>query len=179
MRKGPAPSSLFTRLSDAWTTLVQRLNGTAEQSRIYRSAFCKRSGRTVVFEDDGKSGWFYLSVPGRLDPAAAAWVYNRGETPDAPDEDSAREGAAPRASSSQILPGGGLVAEDDDEFANSEFVVKWSNDGCSAALLINGEPQAFIENAEEGYSRWLSRSCEWGHPWAEEWYQTLFIKKTP
>lgn len=177
MPQRPAPASLFTRLSDALTTLFKRSSAPAEEARIFRRAFCERSRRTMVFEDDGQSGWLYLSVPGRLDPAAAVWVYNRGETPDAFTGYSDSDDRAPRAPASHMLPGGGLAADDDDEFANSEFVARWANDGCSVALLINGEPRAFIENAEEGYSKWLSRSGEWGHPWVEERYQALFIEK--
>jgi hypothetical protein len=125
------------------------------------------SRRWAVFEDDGVSGWLYLTFPGIERPAADCWIYNRVAAPERLNP-AEHFGGPPLAIRSVVKRGSRLRRAPKVKFG-------WAEDGESVALFIGGEPWGMIVKGEKrGYSICLAKDCSWGHPWDERLFQTLF-----
>ncbi len=128
-----------------------------------------RSKKEARFEDHGHSAWLYLTGPDSKVVLADCWIYNRIPAP----EDS--EIAQYKTSSP---PAPVSYAHTNAEFTplhSDIFEFKWSPDGRSVALLINGIPFGFIPpGAQRGYSKHLTKTGLWGREWDEKLYLILF-----
>jgi hypothetical protein len=119
--------------------------------------------RRAVVEDDGDVAYLYLTEPHLTKIAAAAWIYNR-------------------ANFAVILPpGSGAESLDAGAFggpgnpAARDWILYWSRDGHSVAVLADGFPMACIINAANpGYSRGLTTSTSIGNAWDGGIYATIF-----
>jgi hypothetical protein len=124
------------------------------------------SRRWAVFEDDGVSGWLYLTAPNEERPIADCWVYNRIPASTAETSRAYMErGSAPPASAEYI--------DSEAHYTGAEqplvqFV--WAGDGESVAVLIDHLTLGAIiagGGPGGGFSRHLTRPGPWGKPWNE------------
>src|SRR5687768_17060835 len=84
------------------------------------------SRRYAIFEDDGRTGWLYLTAPDGPRPVADVWVYNRSAPPDRPgDLDRSR----PPPMTGEFAGVGAVVEEPD----RSSWRFRWSADGEAVA----------------------------------------------
>jgi hypothetical protein len=129
------------------------------------------SHRRAVFEDDGISGWLYLTEPESQKPIADSWIYNRVSVKESAEEYMSR-GTAPPAPLSYAGPDAEMAADE------SDFSLLWAGDGESVALFINRSLVGFIvSGGPRGYSRNLVKEGPWGIPLDEELYRTVFERK--
>jgi hypothetical protein len=127
------------------------------------------SKKEARFEDQGHSAWLYLSRTDSPVVAADCWIYNRIPAPNE-SEISQFKTSSPPAVESCAHPHAEFTPIDSDIFE-----LKWSRDGRSVALLINGIPFGFISpGVQRGYSKHLLKTSPWGHQWDEGLYQILF-----
>jgi hypothetical protein len=125
--------------------------------------------RWAVFEDDGVSGWLYLTEPRQMRPVADCWIYNRIEDI-AASAFSITPGSPPPACTEFIIPGAQYARRDSPEVA-----FEWTLDGEGVAVRINGTPVGFIApGTAKGYSRFLAMESPWGKPWDAELFARLF-----
>ena len=91
-----------------------------------------------AFDDSGHSAWLYVTNPNSPVVTADCWIYNRIT---APQESEIRKyrTSSPPAVASYAHPHAEFTPLQSDIF---EF--KWSHDGRSVAVLINGIPFGFI-----------------------------------
>jgi hypothetical protein len=130
-----------------------------------------RSRRSAVFEDDGVSGWLYLTARSEKRIVADCWVYNRIPAPDLCEIEGYR-GTQPPAGAGYAGPDG-LVPEPD----KSAMAFLWSEDGESLAFLNSGSALGFIVAGEpRGFSRHLRRSGPWGHVWDTDRFNAVFVR---
>ena len=128
-----------------------------------------RSKRSVIFEDDGKSSWLYLTEGDNLRPVSDAWVYNRILAPNPSELDNFRPGPPP-------APIG--YTDDSAICSNPESSIWkfiWSEDGDSVSLLKDEQSCVFLTaNSTTGYSRNLLTRGPWGKPWNEKLFCKIF-----
>src|SRR5262245_1909246 len=123
------------------------------------------SKRWAIFEDDGETGWLYMTRPDSLRPASSCLVYNRQPPPQSIARDQARDAAPPatrtHASSEALVA---AVSE-------AELEVRWASSGTAAVVLLRGDPRAMVIVGEPlGWSKALSREGPYGHPWSAATY---------
>jgi len=127
------------------------------------------SNQQARLEDDGHSAWLYLTKENSPVVTADAWIYNRIAAPSDTEIVNFKTASPPAVSS---------YAHANARFTplpSDTFEIKWSADGRSVALLINGIAFGFIPpGALRGYSRHLVKDGPWGHHWDEKLYQILF-----
>ena len=134
------------------------------------SEYHPSSRRHAVFEDDGRSGWLYLTAPGETRPVADAWVYNRIAPPAAIDR-SGRSRPPPAIAS---CVGPGAVVTDP---AGSTWSFRWSSDGEAVALLRDGAAvAAILPGRKTGLSANLTAECPWGSPLTSDALETAGLK---
>jgi hypothetical protein len=127
------------------------------------------SRRWAVFEDDGVSGWLYLTEPGSENPTSDCWVYNCVGVTESADKYMAR-GVAPPAPASYTDTNSEITVGDE-----SAFGFRWAEDGESVAIFINDLLMGFIISGQKrGYSRNLVKNGPWGNPLDEGLYKTVF-----
>lgn len=115
------------------------------------------SRRWAVFEDDGISGWLYLTEPESEKPIADCWIYNRVAVTKSADE-YISGGTAPPAPSSYTTPDAEMTADETD------LTFLWAGDGESVALFIKGSLVGFVVSGRQrGYSRNLVKEGPWGN----------------
>jgi hypothetical protein len=121
-----------------------------------------KSNRHATLEDDGRTGWFYLSAADSLRPVADAWVYNRNDPPEDVD-DSDRERPPPLISRFASI--GAVVSLP----SKVKWTIRWSDDGHSVAIYSDGRAVALLTARQKhGYSLGLSSECPWGKPLTPE-----------
>ncbi len=129
------------------------------------------SGRHVIFQLDGHSGWLYLSGSGEQAPEKDAFVFSTGEMVSLEEALSAAQAGIPPALVREYASEQAVIA---DAHAD-EFFFWWSSDGESVALMRQGEPLAMIDaESEHGYSKALGLSGFYGMPWQQEHYESRF-----
>lgn len=127
------------------------------------------SRRLAVLEDDGKSGWLYVTDPDSRKPIGDGWVFNRVAAPQIEAIKSYRGGPPPAAA--------GYASENAlcDDPLSHEWSFVWSSDGESVAVAKDGEAVAFIVGDQKGgYSRELMKEGPWGHHWSVELFRLKF-----
>jgi hypothetical protein len=130
------------------------------------------SRRWAVFEDDGVSGWLYLTEPESERPTSDCWIYNGLAITESAEEYRSR-GMAPPAPSSYIGPEAEMIEADE-----SAFSFQWAHDGESVALFMNDLLMGFIVSGQQrGFSRYLVKEGSWGNPLDEELYSIVFGQK--
>lgn len=127
------------------------------EDRIFESELNNISNIHAVFEDDGMTGWAYLydENTGRI--IADCWIYNVPDTNNLPQTE--------RKDSPPILPKELLVDEPIlfDEVKSVSF--KWSDDGCSVYIIINGIVIAHIDpRSSKSQNVNIKTPCPWGEP---------------
>jgi hypothetical protein len=124
--------------------------------KIFISQKNSISLRWAIFEDDGYSGWLYLTLPDEEKPIADCWIYNRIEAPE-PTEIKQFKNWPPPATS-EYASSDSILSNPDE----TEFIFKWSKDGNSVALIFNNIPFGYIIcNRKLGFSRNLIKSGPW------------------
>jgi hypothetical protein len=127
------------------------------------------SGRHAILEDDGKTGWLYLTEAKSLKPVGDVWVYNRVPAP-APEQIKQFRGGPPPAPIGHALPSGQCMNPNDLKWS---FL--WSPDGESVAVIQNSTPTAFVIGGKKrGHSLHLQKTGPWGEKWSEELYSKIF-----
>jgi hypothetical protein len=127
-----------------------------------------RSGRYAVFEDDGTTGYLYLSAPHVPRPVQDCWIYNRIPAPTS--LAGGERDAPPPVPASHCVPS----AQQSEAPDPGRLQLQWSMDGESVALLLDGLPLGLLSAAEPaGYARYLTQPCPWGRPWDEACYTRL------
>lgn len=129
------------------------------------------SRRSAVFEDDGTTGYLYLTEPESQKVARDCWLYNRIPAPD-PSEIKQYRGSPPPAARGHAGPDAQLATPAEDTVS---FL--WSSDGNAACAVIDGEPIGFViagEAGHGGYSRHLIRAGPWGKSWDEQRFNEVF-----
>jgi hypothetical protein len=124
------------------------------------------SRRWAVFEDDGVSGWLYLTAPDEERPVADCWVYNRIPAPTAEmARGYAESGSPPPACVDYVGPEALYTGAD-----RPQVQLRWAEDGESVAVLIDQVALGAIiagGGSGGGFSRHLTRPGPWGQPWNE------------
>jgi hypothetical protein len=135
----------------------------------FRSEQHPGSRRWAILEDDGRSAWLYLSEPGTPKPIADSWIYNRVRLIEPAQLPEFRGGPPPAAK--EVASEECLLTDPDP--SHMSFV--WSRDGRSVAFVLGGKALGFIvDGGNPGYSRYLLKTCSWGHPWDEKLYRNVF-----
>lgn len=128
-----------------------------------------RSKKEARFVDHGHSAWLYLTNSDSQVVVADCWIYNRIPAPKESEITQYKTSSPPAVAS---------YAHAHAEFTplqSDNFELKWSPDGRSVALLINGIPFGFIPpGVQRGYSKHLTKTGPWGHKWDEKLYLILF-----
>jgi hypothetical protein len=120
------------------------------------------SKRHATLEDDGRTGWFYLSAPNSLRPVADVWVYNRNHPPEDVD-DSDRERPPPLIS--RFASTGAVLSSP----SKVKWKIRWSDDGHTVALYRDSRAIALLTARQKhGYSLGISSECPWGKPLTSE-----------
>jgi hypothetical protein len=116
------------------------------------------SRRYAVLEDDGRTGWLYLTVGRESRPVADVWVYNRfAPTEQVENDDRSRPPAIVKR-----FTAGDVAVDDPGRF---EWRFRWSADGEAVALLRDGVIVALIGRGERrGCSAGIAAACPWGGP---------------
>lgn len=127
------------------------------------------SERWVIFEDDGISGWLYLTNPNEKKPIADCWIYNRIEAPASSEIKNFKNGPPP--ASNEYAGPYALVAEPDE----LKIRFKWSNDGNSVALILDGNALGYIVTGSKvGFSKNLTKIGPWGNLFDQSSFDKLF-----
>lgn len=128
-----------------------------------------RSKKEARFVDHGHSAWLYLTNSDSQVVVADCWIYNRIPAP------KESEIAQYKTSSPPAVASYAHAHAEFTPLQSDNFELKWSPDGRSVALLINGIPFGFIPpGVQRGYSKHLTKTGPWGHKWDEKLYLILF-----
>lgn len=145
----------------------------SSETDFFLESYSDYSRRTAIFEDNGTSGWLYLTAVESSDIAKDAWVHNRIPAPNPADISKFRPEPPPAAKG---YAGAGALCQDPKRHL---WQLIWARDGNAVALLKDGMPVAFIsESASKGCSRELLKDGPWGLAWSEKRYETLFPDAT-
>ena len=130
-----------------------------------------RSRRFADFEDDGTTGYLYLTEPNGSKIAKDCWVYNRIPAPE-PSELQSYRGLPPPAAR-------GYAGPDAERPEPPEGSVRflWSVDGDAVCVVIADVPSGFVvigDGGHGGYSRHLIAESAWGKPWDEDRFGAVF-----
>ena len=129
------------------------------------------SRRIAMLEVDSASAWLYLYYPDERRPEKDVFAYSVGllvTTERA--REVAKAGTQPPLASEYASPSAVL-----SDAKPEEFSLRWSTDGESVALIIEGRPLAMIvSGGKRGYSAALGKSGPFGEPWYEELYRATF-----
>ncbi len=138
---------------------------------MYISEQHPSSRRFAIFEDDGTTGYLYLTAPDDAKPAGDCWVYNRFPAPE-PAEIKKYRGLPPPAARGYAGPNAQRSAPPE-----GSVIFLWSQDGNAVSLLIDGDPNGFLifgEAGHGGYSLHLIKEGPWGKPWDQERFREVF-----
>ncbi len=128
------------------------------------------SKRYAIFEDDGVSGWLYITGPDDMTFIGDCWIYNRIPAPDPIIIGAFRPGPPPAP---QGFAGPNALQALPDW---SSIRLLWSDDGNAVALLMNNLPVGFVvADDKRGVSRHLANNGPWGLIWNQELYDKNFI----
>lgn len=141
---------------------------------IFISEYNSISGRRAIFEDDGKSGWLYLTNQNDQSIAGDCWIYNR--IPPIPiDAVACYQDNPPPPVSIEYATTEAII--DIVEKCHLHFL--WSNDGESVALLLGQSAYGFISMHEHrGYSKKLIKDGPWGFVFDEVKYIEIFYSSS-
>lgn len=127
------------------------------------------SRRWAVVANEGASVWLYLTEPDGKKPIADCWLLNTALAPT--DLHEYRAGmSAPPATQAYAGPDsrGPVPVEGTVEF-------RWSDDGESVAVLVNGDLLGFIAaGSKRGFSKHLVAAGPFGRPLDRGLYARLF-----
>ncbi len=141
----------------------------ASEDAIFLEAKHETSGRLAVLEDDGNSGWLYLTEPNTRRPVADAWVYNRIPAPTVSEVKAHRGGPPPAAIG---YASDSALCESPREH---EWTIIWTADGHSVAIAKDGVPAAcIVANQNPGFSRELIKDGPWGRVWSDAEFARVF-----
>jgi hypothetical protein len=130
------------------------------------------SRRRAIVEDDGRAAWLYLTRPDSSEPIADCWLYNRVPAPAGCEagQDDPRVVPASHVASPAPFPA----------TAEPAVQLRWSEDGESVAVSIDGRLAGFIANAAgPGYSAQLRLGGAFGNVLDDDLYAALFEVAAP
>lgn len=120
------------------------------------------SGRTAVIADEGDSVWVYLTRPDDAAIERDGWLFNKPSAPAEPEPDDYQAQGTPPPAPARFIVSDGTRALPEPR----SFGVRWSSDGHTALVLLDGLAIASVSASEErGMSRYLREACGWGVPW--------------
>lgn len=129
------------------------------------------SKRFCILDDDGESGWLYLTEPEDGKYVADAFAYNRINPIPNSKVKEYRDRPPP------ICESHASVDARFEHPNSSHFEFIWSTDGESVALLCSANPMAMIIDAKKyGYSKGINVDGPWGHPWDQALYNENFAE---
>ena len=134
-------------------------------------AFTSRaSQRTAVIAEELGSIWLYLSRPNERAPEHDCWLLNTDDPPR--DHGYYRQQKSPPPAPADRLLAGGTTPPP----APERWAVEWSDDGESAAALLDGQPIGFIASGHQrGYARYIADGAQpWALPWPDDTYNEVF-----
>jgi hypothetical protein len=156
-----------------WSVLVTigvvAYGGPCLAEEIFISSHNDVSNRFAVLEDDERVAYLYLTARGTQRPERDAIAYVRNAPPETVDwKAAASEGNPPMLDRAHATMAAVIPAP-----IASDFSVRWSPDGESAALLYKGDPIALVLASERmGYSKAVASECPLARPWDE----ALFVR---
>ena len=118
------------------------------------------SNRTIIIDEDERTGWAYLTKPYNQSIDMDCWLYNKINTPNDYEFLSPQE--LPPPVPQKFLKSGysWIITMDANKIS-----FKWSIDGESVYILINNEILAFIDaNSRKSFNVNLIEDCAWGKP---------------
>ncbi len=129
------------------------------------------SRRFAVFEDDGTTGYLYLTAPDDQKPERDCWIYNRIPAPE-PSEMKNCRGSPPPAAR-------GYAGQHAHQPEPPEEAVRflWSDHGEAVCVCLGDRPTGFLvlgDGGHGGYSRHLIAEGGWGKPWDETRFREMF-----
>ncbi|BCU77820.1 hypothetical protein llg_25350 [Luteolibacter sp. LG18] len=140
-----------------------------DEEDLFLSLGSEASGRAAVVEGDGYSVWLYLTAPGQQRPVADGIVCSLVPPTDelvSPYGDGGPPVLLRKHASDMAVQTG---------FSAGDIGLLFSQDGHSVAVILRGEPWAYISHTENrGYSKGLSLDGPFGHPWDQEEFDRLF-----
>jgi hypothetical protein len=129
------------------------------------------SGRTAVIADEGDSVWLYLTDSEQPEIERDCWLFNTPSAPAEPDPADYEARSAPPPAPAHFISAEGKRTLPEE----GSFRVRWSADGHSVAVLLDGAPLGVATMTEErGLSRYLLEAGAWGRPWDEARFELLF-----
>jgi hypothetical protein len=132
---------------------------------------CETSGRVAIVEDLGDSVWVFLTPPDESSIEQDCWLFNTPAAPPDPDVDSYRERSLPPPVPAQLRHAQGQR----EVPAAERFSARWSDDGDSVAIALDGVEIAVASaSLERGMARYLIEESGWGSPWDEALLKRLF-----
>jgi hypothetical protein len=139
--------------------------------QIFLESRSTLSGRTAIFDDDGKVAYLYLTKPQSMQPERDAIVYSRVNPASGEEwQAAAKQRGAPPLPRKLASANGVLLNP-----SQREFSILWSADGNAAAILRDGVPLAFASSGERfGYSKAVMKSSPLVNLWDQARYQALF-----
>lgn len=129
------------------------------------------SGRTALVADEGDSVWLYLTHSAQSEIERDCWLFNTPGAPDEPDPAEYEAQSSPPPAPQHFITEQGKRAVPEER----QFRVRWSADGNSVAVLLDGAPLGIATMTEErGISRYLKEPGAWGRPWDQARFVALF-----
>ena len=115
------------------------------------------SRRHAILEDDGTTGWFYLTAPDERRPIADVWVYNRHPAPEH-SQQSAHSRPPP-------LIHRLTTPESTISTPNAyRWKFRWSSDGGTVLLQRNELPIALLQATKKrGRTLHVTSDSPWGY----------------
>lgn len=125
------------------------------------------SRRWAIIEDDGTTGWLYLTAPDSTKPVAHCWLYNRIKAP---------AGRIFGRGDTPIVPADFLVDSAPFPAPPATSVhFRWTHDGQGVAVLLDKVLVGYIAKpGGSGYSKNLKSSGPYGSPLDYSAYTQVF-----
>jgi hypothetical protein len=137
-----------------------------EDESLFVSDVNAASHRGAVLDDDGTTGWLYLTEAGGSGVVADVWVYNRVAAPSPEKVEVSRD--RPPPASRDVVDGSELYLNPKQYV----WTFEWRREGNAVVLLRDRKPWAALwAEQSRGITRHLSAKCGWGEPWDDAWYR--------
>jgi hypothetical protein len=137
-----------------------------DNESLFVSEVNPTSERGAVLDDDGTTGWLYLTDRNGRDVVADVWVYNRVTAPASEAIEVSPD--RPPPASHGVVDGSELYRDPKQYLWSFD----WHRGGDAVVLMRGGEPWAALSaERPRGITRHLTVICAWGEPWQDAWYR--------
>jgi hypothetical protein len=156
------------RLTRRWASLLATalaLTSLQAMASDFIQSHSAVSGRHAIVELEGSAVYLYLTEPERPVPERDVLVFSVGPLVSVEEaKAAAQSGRPPPLAASKASA---LAVQSVERI--KEMSISWSASGESVAVLLNGEPWAFVSaNDRRGYSRAVGSAGFYGEPWSDE-----------